>query len=71
VPEPGVTAPGVAFDPQNYRGDWRWVNNKDNATNLTGDKGFYLGTLANANKPVNVEYGYVILFKRTVTTPAA
>lgn len=71
IPQPTVTAPGVSFDPVNYRGDWKWLNIKDNAVNLLGDKGFFFGTLACANKPKNIEYAYVILFKRTSTTPAA
>ena len=74
IPQPTVTAPGVSFDPVSYRGDWKWVNNKDNNANLLGDKGFFFGTLACANKPKNVEYGYVVLYKRYgtgSTTPAA
>ena len=71
VPAPTVQAPGVTFDPVSYRGDWQWINNKDNTVNKLGDKGFFLGTLACANKPKNVEYAYVILFDRTSTTPAA
>lgn len=71
VPTPNVTAPGVTFNPVNYMGDWAWVNNKDNTVNILGDKGFYYGTLASATKPKNYEYGYVILFLRTSTTPAA
>ena len=71
VPNPNVSAPGVTFDPISYRGDWKWVNNKDNVNNRLGDKGYFLGTLACANKPKNIEYGYVVLFKRTVTTLAA
>lgn len=71
IPTPTVLAPGVKFDPVSYTGDWNWVNNKDNTVNLVGDKGFYLGSLACAIKPKNYEYGYVVLFQRTSTTPAA
>lgn len=71
VPTPTVLAPNVSFNPVSYNGDWQWINNKDNTVNILGDKGFFLGTLACAVKPKNYEYGYVILFKRTSTTPAA
>jgi|TARA_R110000824_G_scaffold164451_2_gene340695 hypothetical protein len=71
VPASNVSAPGVKFDPVSYMGDWDWVNNKDNTVNILGDKGFYIGSLASAIKPKNYEYGYVILFKRDSTTPAA
>lgn len=70
VPTPTVLAPGVNFNPVNYMGDWSFVNNKDNAVNILGDKGFYFGTLASATKPKNYEYGYVIIYDRTSTTPA-
>jgi hypothetical protein len=70
VPTPTVLAPGVNFNPVNYMGDWSFVNNKDNSVNILGDKGFYFGTLASATKPKNYEYGYVIIYDRTSTTPA-
>jgi hypothetical protein len=70
VPTPTVLAPGVNFNPVNYMGDWTFVNNKDNVANILGDKGYYFGTLASATKPKNYEYGYVIIYDRTSTTPA-
>jgi hypothetical protein len=70
VPTPTVLAPGVNFNPVNYMGDWSFVNNKDNSVNILGDKGFYFGTLASATKPKNYEYGYVLIYDRTSTTPA-
>lgn len=71
VPTPNVSAPGVVFNPVSYMGDWAWANNKDNTVNILGDKGFFIGTLASATMPKNYEYGYVILFSRASTTPAA
>lgn len=71
VPGPVNAPAGVSFNPQNYKGEWNWCNIRDAIINPLGDKGFFLGQLACANKPVQHEYGYVILFKRTVTTPAA
>jgi len=70
VPTPTVLAPGVNFSPVNYMGDWQFVSNRDNSVNILGDKGFYFGTLASATKPKNYEYGYVIIYDRTSTTPA-
>lgn len=71
VPTPTVLAPGANFNPVNYMGDWQFINNRDNTVNVLGDRGFYFGTLASATKPKNHEYGFVILFRRTSTTPAA
>lgn len=70
VPTPTVLAPGANFNPVNYMGDWTFVNNRDNVANILGDKGFYFGTLSSATKPKNYEYGYVIIYDRTSTTPA-
>lgn len=71
VPDTTAGPAGAVISPQNYRGDWQWICNKDNSVNILGDKGYFLGQLACATKPVDVDNGFVILFQRTVTTPAA
>jgi hypothetical protein len=38
--------------------------------NPDGTVGFFRGVLASASKPIKTNYGYVIAFKRTSTTPA-
>lgn len=71
VPQPSFSAPGFTFNPVRYTGEYQWVNNRDNTVNLLGERGFFLSTLASAIKPKNVEYGYVVIFKRTSTVSAA
>jgi hypothetical protein len=60
----------VSFNPVNYRGDFKWINYPDEVINPDGTIGFFRGVLASASKPIKPEFGYVILFKRTTTTPA-
>lgn len=71
IPPPNVSAPGFSFDPVNHTGEFNWLNIKDEVKNPLGTIGFFMGTLASASLPKNIERGYVILFKRTSTTPAA
>lgn len=71
IPPPNVSAAGFSFDPVNHTGEFNWLNIKDEIKNPLGTIGFYMGTLASASLPKNIERGYVILFKRTSTTPAA
>lgn len=64
VPRPLTSAPGVTFDPVNYKGDFKWVNNKNDTTNPLGEIGFFLGRFASAYKPILVKNGFVGLFRR-------
>jgi hypothetical protein len=70
IPSPNISAGGVSFNPVNYRGDFKWLNIPDEVINPDGTIGFFRGVLASASKPIKPEFGYVILFKRTTTTPA-
>ena len=71
IPNPFTGGSGVVFEPVNYRGKFAWVNNKDNVSNPDGTLGYFRGILASASKPIKTDCGYVILFKRTSSTPAA
>ena len=71
IPNPFSGASGVTFDPVNYRGKFSWTNNKDNVSNPDGTLGYFRGILASASKPIKTENGFVILFKRDSSTPAA
>ena len=62
---------GINFDPVNYKGDFKWTNIPDVTLNPDGTIGFFRGILASASKPIKTNFGYIILFKRTSTTPAA
>jgi hypothetical protein len=71
IPEPISGSNGLTFDPVNYRGKFNWKNIPSVDLNPDGTIGFFRGVLASATKPIRTEFGYVILFKRTSTTPAA
>ena len=71
IPTPLSGAGGISFDPTNYKGDFKWLNIPDVLTNPDGNIGFFRGVLASASKPIKTDFGYVILFKRDSSTPAA
>jgi hypothetical protein len=71
IPEPVSGGNGLTFDPVNYRGKFDWKNIANEITNPDGTIGFFRGVLASASKPIKTEFGYVILFKRDSTSPAA
>ncbi len=71
IPEPISGASGLTFDPVNYRGKFNWKNIPSVDLNPDGTIGFFRGVLASATKPIKTEFGFVVLFQRTSTTPAA
>jgi len=71
IPAPITNANGLSFNPVNYKGDFKWTNIPDVSLNPDGTIGFFRGILASASKPIKTNFGYIILFKRTSTTPAA
>ena len=71
IPAPITNVSGMSFDPVNYKGDFKWTNIRSETKNPDGTNGFFRGILASASKPIKTNFGYVILFKRTSTTPAA
>jgi len=71
IPEPISGSNGLTFDPVNYRGKFNWKNIASVDLNPDGTIGFFRGVLASATKPIKTEFGFVILFQRTSTTPAA
>lgn len=71
IPNPLSGGNGITFNPVNYRGQFKWTNILNEITNPDGTVGFFRGILASATKPIKTDFGYVILFDRTSTTPAA
>lgn len=71
IPGPVSAGAGMNFNPVNYRGDFKWLNIPDEVINPDGTIGFFRGVLASASKPIKPEFGYVIVYKRDTTTPAA
>jgi len=71
IPKPFSAGSGVSFDPVTYTGDFKWTNILSSTTNPDGAIGYFRGILASASKPIKHDFGYVVLFKRNSTTPAA
>jgi len=71
IPAPVSGVSGLTFDPVNYKGEFKWTNIPDVTKNPDGTIGFFRGILASASKPIKTNFGYVILFKRDSSTPAA
>lgn len=64
VPTPVAPGNRMDFNPQNYRGEFKWVNILDRANNPDGNVGFFRGVLANGARPLFPQFGYAILHKR-------
>ena len=71
IPAPISNVNGLSFDPVSYKGDFKWTNIPDITRNPDGTIGFFRGIMASASKPIKTDFGYVILFKRSSSTPAA
>jgi hypothetical protein len=61
-----ITSPGsgLKFDPVNYRGEFMWINNKDNANNILGVNGYFYALFMQGSQPKRVEWGYAIMHLR-------
>lgn len=64
VPKPVGATGQMAFDPQSYRGDFRWRNILDRTCNPDGTIGFFRAIFSSGSKPVFTNLGYVIRHKR-------
>ena len=71
IPAPVSNVSGLTFDPVNYKGEFKWTNIPDVSLNPDGTIGFFRGILASASKPIKTNFGYVVIFKRDSSTPAA
>jgi hypothetical protein len=71
VPSPNVSAPGVSFDPVDYKGKFNWLNIQDEVINPDKTIGFFRGVIATASKPLKTEFGYVVIFARKLAALAA
>jgi hypothetical protein len=64
VPSPISTNNRMAFNPQNYRGEFKWVNILDRTNNPDGNVGYFRGVVASGARPVFPQYGYVVMHTR-------
>lgn len=60
---------GIVYNAQNYRGEFQWINNKDNDCNPLGNKGYFRGDFYSASKPEYPEFGYVFRHLRCDIAP--
>ena len=71
IPNPFSGSNGLSFNACDYKGKFNWLNIASEDKNPDQTNGFFRGVLASASKPINTEFGYVILFKLDSATPAA
>lgn len=64
-----ITSPGgnTNFKPQNYRGDFLWLNIQDNVCNPLGNQGYFYALFMQGSEPLRTEWGYSLLFQRCST----
>jgi hypothetical protein len=61
-----ITRPGgnTSFDPVNYRGDFTWLNIRDNGCNKLGNQGYFFGIFAQGSEAKRTEWGYLVIHLR-------
>jgi hypothetical protein len=61
-----ITSPGgnVTYEPQNYRGEFKFLNIRDRVENPDGNWGYFRGIMQSGSKPIHPEWGYSILHLR-------
>jgi hypothetical protein len=64
VPGPVTAGSKMNYTAQNYRGEFKWVNIPDRATNPDGNVGYFRGVLSNGARPVFPQYGFAIVHNR-------
>jgi hypothetical protein len=64
VPSPNLKVGKLVYDAQNYRGDFRWVNEYDKTCNPDKNSGYWRAKMACAVKQIVPTWGYYILHLR-------
>jgi hypothetical protein len=64
VPNPNLKVGKLTYDAQNYRGDFRWVNEYDKHCNPDKNSGYWRAKMACAVKQVFPQYAYYLLHLR-------
>jgi hypothetical protein len=64
VPNPNLKVGKLVYDAQNYRGDFRWVNEYDKNCNPDKNSGYWRAKMACAVKQIFPEWGYYIIHLR-------
>ena len=64
VPNPNVKVGKLTYDAQNYRGDFKWINEYDRNCNPDKNSGYWRAKMACAVKQIVPTWGYYILHLR-------
>jgi hypothetical protein len=64
VPNPNLKVGKLVYDAQNYRGDFKWINEYDKTCNPDKNSGYWRAKMACAVKQVFPQYAYYILHLR-------
>ena len=64
VPNPNLKVGKLVYDAQNYRGDFRWVNEYDKTCNPDKNSGYWRAKMACAVKQIFPQWGYYIIHLR-------
>jgi len=64
VPNPNLKVGKLVYDAQNYRGDFRWINEFDHACNPDKNSGYWRAKMACAAKQIFPDFGFYILHLR-------
>lgn len=67
IPDSALNAGEFKFSPQDYLGNFNWLNIRDNTCNKDGNIGYFRGKFAYGAQPVIPEYGAVLRFRRCPT----
>ncbi len=61
-----ITRPGgnTSFDAVNYRGDYTWLNIRDNGCNKLGNQGYFYALNMQGSQAKRTEWGYLIISLR-------
>ena len=64
VPNPNLKVGKLTYDAQNYRGDFRWINEFDKTCNPDKNSGYWRAKMACAVKQIFPQWGYYIIHLR-------
>ena len=64
VPNPNLKVGKLVYDAQNYRGDFKWINEWDKNCNPDKNSGYWRAKMACAAKQIFPEFGFYILHLR-------
>lgn len=64
VPNPNLKVGKLTYDAQNYRGDFRWINEYDKNCNPDKNSGYWRAKMACAVKQIFPQWGYYLIHLR-------